>query len=283
MKKILFVFPLVLASCVSMFVPDFVQEEMKQSANFKKNHPDSFKTLKGEKRDIAFTQIGAAKAPKIVFVHGSPGDWGAFVQLMNRPALQKVAHLISVDRLGYGGSERGGVERSLDVQSREIMRVLDEDDPQQKVILVGHSYGGPVVTKMATLGDPRVVSIVILAGALDPSLEETKWYQIPADWWIFSWALPEELVVCNREIRALKSELEILGKEFDKITARITVVQGLKDELVHPANADYIEKKALGHPTQIIRLPEQNHFLQANENELTERILLEEIEKIHQP
>ena len=268
---------LVQCSCVSLFAPDFVQEEIKKSEKFKIDHADTFHVIKGDSRDLGYTQLGKAKAPKIIFVHGSPGNWGAFIEQLNRPVLPTQANIISVDRLGYGDSARGGVEKSLELQARAVMKVLDSDDPNQPVILVGHSYGGPVVVKMATFKDPRIKSVLVLAGAVDPSLEKTSWYQYPADWWIFRWMLPTDLITCNREIMALKPELEVMSKQWDQITARMTVVQGLKDELVDPKNADFIEEKAKALHPKIIRLELENHFLQAYQNDLIERILLDEL------
>ncbi|WP_186644212.1 hypothetical protein [Fluviispira vulneris] len=85
---------------------------------------------------------------------------------------------------------------------------------------------------MATFLDPRVRSLVILAASIDPNLEDTKWYQIPAEWPIISWMLPKDLVVCNCEIRALKLEFEILAKQWSHMQSRITVIQFYENELV---------------------------------------------------
>ncbi len=269
------------SGCMTMLVPDFVQEEIRQTQAFAKAHPESSHTLVSKDRDVHFEQIGRTQGTKIIFIHGSPGDWGAYVNLLNRKSLQDSALLMSADRLGYGGSSKGGVSRSLEEQARAMMRILDQDDPRQPVILVGHSFGGPVVSKMATFGDPRIRSVVILAGSVDPSLEVTHWYQYPADWIPIRWILPSDLVTCNQEIMALKPELEVMAPEWSKITARVTVVQGLADTLVDPRNADYIESKTmhLGYH-KIIRLPGQNHFLQAERNDLIEEILHTELNAI---
>lgn len=280
MRFIVLCLPFFLCSCVSLFAPDFVQEEIKSSAEFKVKHGDSFHTLYGEKRDVAYVQVGKAGAPKIIFVHGSPGNWGAFIHQLDRPLLPQKALIISADRLGYGGSARGGVSKSLDEQSKALLKLLDLDDPKQPVILVGHSYGGPVVTKMAASGDPRIKSILILAGSVDPSLEETKWYQYPADWWILRWSLPEDLVTCNQEIMALKPELVTLGEEWKNIKARVNVIQGKLDDLVPPGNAEYIREKSKDLNPQIIYLENRDHFLQAYENDLIEKVLAEELAKI---
>ena len=258
-------------------MPDFVKDEIKLGDEFKALHPESFKTIQIKNRDLFFTQIGASGAPKIIFIHGSPGSWGSFVKVLNRPTLSKSALVIAADRLGFGGSSRGGVARTLGEQAAAMIKLLDLDDPKQSAILVGHSFGGPVVAKMAAMNDPRIKSVLILAGSVDPNLEKTKWYQIPADWLILKWAIPKDLVTCNEEILALKPELEILSKQWTDMTARLTVVQGLDDDLVPPGNADFIQEKARHLHPNIIRIPNRNHFLQVYENDLIEKILLEEL------
>ncbi len=261
-------------------MPDFVKEEIRLGEEFKALHSDSFKTLQYKERDVYYTQTGSPGAPKIIFVHGSPGSWGSFVKVLNRPTLPQSALLIAADRLGFGGSTKGGVARTLDEQAAALMKILELDDPKQSAILVGHSFGGPVVAKMAAMKDPRIKSVLILAGSVDPSLETTKWYQIPADWLLLKWAIPKDLETCNEEILALKPELEILSSQWMDMTARLTVVQGLEDDLVPPGNADFIQEKARHLHPKIIRIPNRNHFLQVYENDLIEKLLVEELSAI---
>ena len=68
--------------------------------------------------------------------------------------------------------------------------------------------------------------------------------------------------MANREIRALKSELEAMLPLWPKINQRVSVLQGDKDDLVPAANADFAQK-VLTNTTSvdIIRLPDMNHFI----------------------
>lgn len=70
------------------------------------------------------------------------------------------------------------------------------------------------------------------------------------------------LVVTNREIRALKDELVAMLPLWPRVTQRVTVMQGGKDNLVPPENADFAQKM-LTHATSvnIVRIPEMDHFL----------------------
>jgi len=178
------------------------------------------------------------------------------------PDLQQKAELIAIDRPGFGGSGAGDVERSLIQQARDIAPLLDQVAPGRRVVLVGHSFGGPVIARLAMDYGSKVTDLVILAGSIDPAMEQTAWYQYPADWPVISWMLPQVLVVTNREIRALKDELAAMLPLWPRVTQRVTVMQGGQDNLVPPENADFAQKVLTrAESLNIVRIPEMNHFL----------------------
>ena len=74
--------------------------------------------------------------------------------------------------------------------------------------------------------------------------------------------LPDGLVVANREIRALKPELNQMLPLWPNITQRVTVIQGEKDDLVPPENADFAERMLTrASSVRVVRIPEMNHFI----------------------
>lgn len=223
---------------------------------------------------------GRRGAPKVVFVHGSPGSWRTFARFLEDPALKDRAFLISLDRPGYGGSGAGRVEPSLDAQARAVTAVFDLDVASAPVILVGHSYGGPVVVKAAALGDPRVRGVVIVAGAVDPELESKKWYQYLADLPPVRLLLAARFDVCNREIEALKGELQSLRADWPRIAARVTVIQGLADERVPPGNADYVARKLARLSPEIIRVPGLDHFVPQRRPDLIRAAIVADLDAL---
>ena len=84
--------------------------------------------------------------------------------------------------------------------------------------------------------------LIVLAGSIDPNLEVTARYQYAADWPGVTALLPSSLVVANREIRALKPELEAMLPLWPKLNQRVSVLQGDKDDLVPAANVDLAQK-----------------------------------------
>ena len=197
----------------------------------------------------------------VVFVHGSPGGWDAFMPYFKDPKLKDRFRLISVDRLGYGKSSFGKSESSLQKQAEAISAVFDAIDPQQKVILVGHSLGGPIVAQLAIDFPERVDGMLLIAASMDPGLEKVKWYQHPGNWIPFRWIVPDAWRVCNEELLPLKSELTLQQSHLGEIHVPVVVIQGEDDELVPAANADYIQQQLTGAELEIRRYPGLNHFI----------------------
>ncbi len=274
---------LVLSGC-SLVMPAEVSEMETRTAaaavKMAKDNPGAFRNFSIANRQMGYVEIGADDdKPIVIFIHGSPGDWSGWIDYLSDAALMKAARLVSVDRPGFGRSGAGQVERSLVEQSRAIATLLDKAKPGQRVILVGHSFGGPVAARMAMDYGSKITDIVILAGSIDPVQEKTEWYQYPADWPIVTSMLPGELVVTNREIRALKAELDAMLPLWPRITQRVTVIQGGKDDLVPPANADFAEKMLTkASSLNIVRLPEANHFIPWTRYELVKAEIIKHLQ-----
>lgn len=258
-----------------------VERQAKVEADkLREERPSAFQTVEVENRPLHYVEITDDEVkPLVLFIHGSPGDWTAWVRYLNDPELRQRVHLVAVDRPGFGGSGAGKVERSLGQQCETISVLLKKVIPGQRVVVVGHSYGGPVAVRLMMNSENRITDAVLLAGAMDPDQEKTKWYQYPADWPPFTGVLPENLVVANREIRALKSELTTMLPLWEKVTQRVSVIQGGRDDLVSPENADFAARK-LTHASsvKIIRIPEMNHFLPWHQYDLVKAEILKHLE-----
>lgn len=213
------------------------------------------------------------KRPLIVFVHGAPGDWLATAQYMADEDLKSKAHMASIDRLGYNKSEKGKWEVSLENQAALLHSAVEKINPQGRVILVGHSFGGPVISRYAMDYQDTVDNLLILAGSVDPDLEFTKWFQIVADWKWVRPIIPSALHVTNQEILPLKGQLEKMLPLWKKITADVVVIQGKKDPLVPHENGAFIQRQLPD--AKIIYLEDQNHFLPWSEYDLIKETLLD--------
>jgi len=54
--------------------------------------------------DLNYAYSGNLKKPGLLFLHGTPGGWGAFEIYLSNKQLQQDFFMVSVDRLGWGGS-----------------------------------------------------------------------------------------------------------------------------------------------------------------------------------
>lgn len=223
------------------------------------SYQPQFKNINNQDRNIHYVTIGDTSKPTFVFVHGSPGTWDNFLGFLSDEDLLEKYHLIAVDRPGFGKSGYGIPERSLEKQSSDILEVLRQE--QTSATLVGHSYGGPVIVRMAIDAPELVEGLIIVAGSVDPELEKTKWYQIPVHYKILSWVLPGFLYSTNEEILALKKELEEMMPFWESITQPVSVIQGGKDNLVPEGNAYFVEKMLPNNAPNMIIIPEMNHFV----------------------
>ena len=229
---------------------------------FQKLFPDHIQTIATGDRHMRFAWNGDPHKRALLFVHGSPGSWEGWAHFLLDPTLRKNYQLFAVDRPGYGGSDPGETERSLLTQADSIMEVLKANQAGLPAILVGHSYGGPVIAKMAMSYPAQVAGVIFVAASVDPELEKTDWYQYPADWWPIRALLPTALKVCNQEIFALKGELVAILPSWKTFSAKVVTIQGEDDNLVPPGNQDFLLKVI--NPKLIVknvRVPGLNHFI----------------------
>jgi pimeloyl-ACP methyl ester carboxylesterase len=229
---------------------------------FKGKYPTQIESFQGKKRKMQFAWSGDSRKRAILFVHGSPGSWDGWAQLLLNSELQQHFQLIAIDRPGYGGSESGKVETSLQGQAEDIIQVLKFNESHLPAILVGHSFGGPVIARAALDYPSQVAGLVFVASSVSPDLEKTKWIQYPATWWPIRALIPTALRVCNEEILPLKGELTLMLPFWKQITAKTVIIQGGKDDLVPPENLDFLvrnlNEKAV---VKVIRDANLDHFV----------------------
>jgi len=213
------------------------------------------------KQRIQYTHIGDTTLPLIILVHGSPGSSSAYMDYLQDSTLLKKVQMVAVDRPGFGYSNLGKAQRSLEMQAKAFLPILEKYNTG-KTILVGHSFGGPVIARMAMDFPDLINGLVIVAGSIDPDLEPNEWWRKPLNWRILRWLLPKALRVCNQEILPLEGELRKMLPLWEKITVPVTVIQGSADNLVPKGNADFAQKMLVNSEKVKIDIIEGgNHFI----------------------
>jgi pimeloyl-ACP methyl ester carboxylesterase len=213
------------------------------------------------KQRINYLTVGRDTLPLVVFVHGSPGSLSAFIDFMSDEQLLKVAHLVSVDRPGFGSSNFGYAEPSLAKQAADLKPILEKYHKQRPIILVGHSLGGPVIARIAMDYPELVDGLIFVAPSLDPDLEPKEWFRAPLATPFLKWMLPRSIRASNDEIYNLKPQLQAMLPLYTRIKASTIVIQGLKDDLVHPKNADFAQKMITNASVKVVRVDTMTHFV----------------------
>ncbi|MEM9896015.1 MAG: alpha/beta hydrolase [Bacteroidota bacterium] len=219
-----------------------------------------FGDLQVADRSMHYAYSGTDKNCLVVFVHGSPGSWNAFIDFFQADSLLKEMDMLAVDRPGYGLSDFGESISSLEKQSHLITEVVKLFKHEQK-ILVGHSLGGPVIARMAMDDPTQFDGLVMVAPSIDPELEKDEWYRKMIKTRFGGWLTPKEFEVSNQEILTLKDELELMIPFWKKIETPVIVIQGTDDGLVPKENADFASRMINDSLLTIRMLEEINHFI----------------------
>ena len=236
--------------------------------------PD-FYTVEANGRQIHYADIGHKQLPLVVFVHGTPGSWTSFAHFLQNPELLRASRMISVDRPGFGKSGFGDWEKRLEDHASLLEPVLNLDPSGRGAILVGHSYGGSIIARMAMDYPEKVAGIILVAASLDPELENLRWYHLMAMMPPFRWLTPKSLLIANEEIFPLKKELKKMLPRWEELSMPVTVIQGGKDKLVNPGNPAFVERVAVNAPKSIQLYPEISHFIPWSHPHLIEQAILE--------
>jgi pimeloyl-ACP methyl ester carboxylesterase len=109
------------------------------------------------------SDVGAG--PTIVFVHGWTCDSSSWTGQV--PAFAEDYRVITLDLPGHGRSESPpDGELSMDLFARAVEAVRVEAGAE-RIVLVGHSMGAPVIRQYAHLYPQRVAGLVAVDGPLD--------------------------------------------------------------------------------------------------------------------
>lgn len=209
----------------------------------------------------------------ILFVHGTPGSYTAFLPYVNDPVLQQKYHMISVTRPGWVAPDDDKVP-SLEDQARALEPLLQKDQSGLGAILMGHSFGGPVIAKTAMQYRDLVAGLAFIASTGDPALSGPRWYNR------FAVVIPklilgDGLKGANAEILPLRPQLEEMLPQWETLDMPVLIVQGDEDRLVNPGNADFLVNALVNADVTYLERQNMGHFVLWEERELIRQNMLE--------
>lgn len=222
--------------------------------------------------DISVLVAGDPAGTRVVLVHGTPGSaqgWADYL-LDPPPGLE----LVALDRPGFGRSGPDGAVTSLASQAAAVAALLPEDG--RRVVLLGHSLGGPIVARVAADHPQRVAALVLLAASLDPALEKLHPMQPIGAWAPVRRLLPRAIRNANAELMALQPELVVLQGLLDRITAQVLIVHGTADDLVPVENVPFMQARLRSARCLATRLLDGgDHFLPWNSAAVVRAVMVQ--------
>ncbi|HYC30471.1 MAG TPA: alpha/beta hydrolase [Chitinophagaceae bacterium] len=243
--------------CMSFRITDEEAKKQFQQKGLQVN----ISTIKVDSRNIHYASTGDESKPTLVFIHGTPGSWNAFMDYMEDRSLIDQFRIVSVDRPGFGYSDFGNVV-NLAAQSKILNDWLAKINNGKPVYLIGHSLGGPLVAKMAADAPDSYKGLVIISGSIDPAEEKPEKWRVVLFKTPLNYFIPGAFRPSNKELWWLKSDLRALKDDFSKIHIPVYFIHGDSDTWVPPGNVNF-GKKMLSNSTQVgeLMLAKGNHFI----------------------
>lgn len=267
---IIFIFLLFASSCMT-----FRQTDSQTLADFeKRNTKGLIKRVDFENKEVRFIESGMDDGYNnlIVFVHGAPGSSRDMLPFLYDSLLLKQSRMISIDRLGYGYSDYGNAEVSISKQA-DLVKAIIQNAQESNIILVGHSFGGPIVAKAALLST-NISSVLMLAPVNDPYNEKMFWISNFGKWKITRWMLSKAFKVAADEKFAHEDELLKMKDDWKSLQIPIVHIHGQKDWIAPISNANWSEKNISTKYLKLINDPELDHFIPFTNHDLVVNELL---------
>ncbi len=198
-----------------------------------------------------------APSGRVVLVHGAPAratSWDTLIESMETRSAFPAREVIAVDRPGYGNSAMPE-DVSLAGQARAMRPLLDHDEP---VVLVGHSYGGPIALRAAIEYPHRIKAIVLLAGATDAYMDDSVFFRKTVEG--LRAAVPDPWAVSNRELLALTDENRAMEPLLGRVTCHVIVVHGTWDPVCpHDSTVRYLRERLVNASLEVVSLQRTGH------------------------
>ena len=192
---------------------------------------------------------------KVVIITGTP-SWSEYWAPTLAAAPQEW-EMVVADRPGFSLSEPQHAVTKIADQARALSALL-EGPADQKVVLVGQSYGAPIAAWMASQHPDKVKAVVLMSaffGQKGPTARRLTGLGAVA-----GPLLPRDLKNALAEVRGQDKQLPTIRAAMKGMTQPIVVLHGDKDTFVTPEAAQELAQ-SLG--ARLVMVPGGDHFLNA--------------------
>src|SRR5690348_7809146 len=123
-------------------------------------------------RRLRAVLAGDADGPLVVFEAGMSAPAASWIHTQREVSSR--ARTLSYDRAGYGGSDVDPHERTLERIVDDLTALLDAQGETAPVVLVGHSWGGPILRLFAERSPDRVAGLVFVDATVVEVMPDRK-------------------------------------------------------------------------------------------------------------
>lgn len=190
-----------------------------------------------EYRVISMQKVIDTLLPTLVFVHGSPGSPLDYKRYLNDTLLNTKANLITYERIGYNQKNLGEVQGLL-ASELLILHDVIQDIPEEKIILIGYSYGGPVILA----SEKSYKYKVSLASAVVGEYEPMFWLLNFCRWKLTKPLVPKILRAAAEEKYAHLTDLPKYKNVWNVSPSKVVNIHGDEDFIVPYKNSEFLEE-----------------------------------------
>jgi len=174
----------------------------------------------------------------LVFVHGAIGSSIDFKNYMTDSLMLSKFNMVSYDRVGYNYDEEILAQKSLKFEV-DLLKDFTKNLRPEKTILVGYSYGGPIVLAMAE----KYKHIVLLAPAVYSKVEPMPLMLNFYKWKLTRWLVPHVWKSASLEKMTHKIELQKYEQNWKLNPSDIIAIHGDSDGIAPFENSLFLQEQ----------------------------------------
>ena len=189
-------------------------------------------------RKIAMQKAIDTSKVTLVFVHGAIGSAIDFKNYMTDSLMRSAYNMVSYDRVGYNYNSTVLAQKSLKFEMDVLQDVVQNLKPE-KTILVGYSYGGPIVLGVKK----RCKQLVLLAPAVYSAVEPMPCMLHFYESKYTRWLVPHVWQSASVEKQTHKTELQKYEEHWIENSSPVMSIHGTSDGIVPYVNSLFLQEQ----------------------------------------
>ncbi len=226
-----------------------------------------------EYRTVAMQKMIDTNKINLVFVHGAIGSAIDFKEYMKDSLMRSKFNMISYDRIGYNFNDATLAQKSLKFEVDLLKDFIKNLNPK-KTILVGYSYGGPIVLAIKK----EYKKAILLAPAVYSKVEPMPFMLNFYKWKITRWLVPKVWKSASLEKMTHKTELQKFQNNWSTTKSDVLSIHGDNDGIVPYENSLFLQKQFPVKQFELVTIPNAGHSLVWSEFELIKKEILKQLD-----